>query len=127
MKFLLDAKLSPQLIAPLRAAGHDAIHVAALDLLSVADEVIFERAARHHWTVVTADTDFSMLLALRRSTGPSVVLLRRVAELPWSAHAELLIANIDAVLDDLDRGAIVSLSPTRLAVRLLPMEPHVEE
>ena len=37
------------------------------------------------------------------------------------AHAALLIANIPAIADDLERGAVASLSPTRLAVRDLPV------
>lgn len=123
MKLLLDANLSPRLVALLRDAGYDAIHVVDLGLLSASDEQIFERAAADQWTIVTADTDFSMLLALRAAASPSVVLLRGVAELTWPAHAALLVANLAAVAADLDRGAIVSLSPTRMAVRILPLRP----
>ena len=63
-----------------------------------------------------------MLLALRRATSPSVVQLRHVAELPPDVHLALLIANMPAIAEDLYRGAIVSLSPTRLAIRGLPMQ-----
>ncbi|WP_219416742.1 hypothetical protein [Pseudonocardia nigra] len=61
------------------------------------------------------------LLALRRTASPSVVLLRHVNELPREAQSALLIANLPTVLDDLGCGAIVSLSPTRMAVRRLPI------
>ena len=44
-----------------------------------------------------------------------------VAELVAEEHLQLLIANLPQIADDLDRGAIVSLSPTRLAVRDLPL------
>lgn len=71
--------------------------------------------------MVTADSDFPALLALSNSTSPSVVHLRGVAELAPDAHATLLIANLPAVTPDLERGAVVSLSPTRLAVRTLPI------
>lgn len=37
------------------------------------------------------------------------------------AHVDPLIANLPLVSGDLARGAIVSLSPTRLAVRDLPI------
>jgi predicted nuclease of predicted toxin-antitoxin system len=126
VRLLLDANLSPRLVAELRDAGYEALHVADLGLLSASDELIFERAATDQWTVVTADTDFSMLLALRAAASPSVVLLRGVAELTWTAHAGLLVANLEAVATDLDRGAVVSLSPTRLAVRMLPLRPATE-
>lgn len=71
--------------------------------------------------VVTADSDFGMLLAMRRATSPSVVHLRHVAELGPSTHVALLVANLPKVADDLERGVIVSLSPRRLAVRDLPL------
>ena len=65
MRFLLDANPSPKLVLRLRDGGFDATHVAELGLLAASDEEIFERAATDEWVVVTADTDFSMLLALR--------------------------------------------------------------
>ena len=71
--------------------------------------------------LITADSDFSMLLAARGAVGPSVVLLRHVAELPWPVHLALLVDNLPSVLHDLEAGAVVSLSPTRMAVRRLPI------
>jgi predicted nuclease of predicted toxin-antitoxin system len=70
---------------------------------------------------LTADSDFGMLLAMLRATSPSVVHLRHVSELPPDAHVELLVANLPRIEDDLGRGAIASLSPSRLAVRDLPL------
>lgn len=58
---------------------------------------------------------------MRRATSPSVVHLRHVAELAPNVHLALLRANLPPILEDLDRGAIVSLSPTRMAVRDLPI------
>ncbi|MGI8937374.1 MAG: DUF5615 family PIN-like protein [Iamia sp.] len=121
MKLLLDANLSPRVAEALRAGGFDAVHVVDLDLVTASDEVIFDRAAADGLTVVTADSDFGTLLAMRRTTNPSVVHVRGVAELPPDDHIELLVANLPQVADDLDRGAIVSMSPTRLAVRDLPI------
>lgn len=121
MRLLVDANLAPRVADQLRAAGFDAVHVVDLGLQSASDEGIFDRAVADGLTVVTADSDFGMLLALRRSTSPSVLHLRHVADLVSDAHAALLVANLPAVEADLDRGAIVSLSPTRLAVRGLPI------
>jgi predicted nuclease of predicted toxin-antitoxin system len=50
-----------------------------------------------------------------------VVLLRHITELSRAQQAALLVANLPTVIEDLDEGAIVSLSPTRLAVRSLPL------
>ena len=121
MKLLLDANLSPRVAEALRAAGFEAIHAVDLGLVTATDEQIFDRAAAAGIVVVTADADFGALLALRRATSPSVVHLRHVAELVAEEHIGLLVANLPLIADDLDRGAIVSLSPNRLAVRDLPL------
>lgn len=121
MRLLVDANLSPQVAEGLRAAGFDAVHVADLSLVTASDDEIFDRATADGFTVITADSDFGMLLALRRATNPSVVHLRHVAELAPKDHLRLLRANLHQIADDLDRGAIASLSPTRLAVRDLPI------
>lgn len=121
MRFLLDANLSPRLVESLVRAGYAARHVAEIGLLRASDAQIFDRAAHDGDVLITADADFSMLLVARGSTGPSVVLLRHVAELSWRDHEALLVENLPAVLTDLHDGAVVSLSPTRLAVRRLPI------
>lgn len=95
--------------------------MADVGLLRATDEVIFDHAADNGMTVITADSDFPMLLALRQARVPSVVLLRRVAELPPAEHVALLLANLPNVLSDLDRGAIVSMAPDRIRVRDLPI------
>jgi predicted nuclease of predicted toxin-antitoxin system len=50
-----------------------------------------------------------------------VVHLRRVAELRPDEVGALLLANLPSVADDLERGAVVSLSPDRLSARDLPI------
>lgn len=121
MRFLLDANLSPQLVQGMTSAGFEVRHVDSIGLLQATDEVIFAHAGADGDVLITADSDFSMLLAARGSAGPSVVLLRHVAELPWRVHLALLVDNLPAVLQDLEAGAVVSLSPTRMAVRRLPI------
>jgi len=121
VRFLLDANLSPALLTPLRDAGHDAVHVADIGLLTASDDLILSTAEDEHYTVITADSDFPMMLALRRATTPSVVHLRHINELTWQNQGALLTANLPEVLRDLQEGAIVSLSPTRMAIRRLPI------
>jgi len=121
MRLLIDANLSPRLLDPLRAAGHDVTHVLDLGLATATDSEIFDRAVTDRFAIVTADSDFAMLLALRRATSPSVIQLRHVAELGPEAHVSLLLANLPTIVDDLGRGVVVSLSPTRLSIRDLPI------
>ncbi|MGE0730067.1 MAG: DUF5615 family PIN-like protein [Acidimicrobiia bacterium] len=121
MRFLVDANLSPTVARALRTAGYEARHVADLQLLRASDDEIFERAAIEGDVVITADSDFAMLLALRRATNPSVVLLRGVAELQPAAHIALLLANLAALEEALTAGAIASLGPDRIRLRELPI------
>ena len=122
MRFVLDANLSPRIVQALTGAGYEAVHVVDLGMLAAPDAEILERCEADGSVLVTADTDFPMLVALRRATSPSIVLIRGVAELPPSAHAELLVSNLRSVIDDLDRGAIVTITPRRVRVRDLPIQ-----
>jgi predicted nuclease of predicted toxin-antitoxin system len=122
MRLLLDANLSPRIAESLRAAGFEAVHVADIELVSATDDQILDRAAEDDFVVATADSDFGVLLAMRRAMSPSVVYLRHVVELMPEQHLGLLVANLPLVAADLERGAIVSLSPNRLAVRELPIQ-----
>jgi len=56
--------------------GHDAVHAAELDLSRAPDVEILARAKREGRTIVTADLDYSRLLALARTTDPSLILFR---------------------------------------------------
>jgi predicted nuclease of predicted toxin-antitoxin system len=122
VRLLLDANLSPSLIGGLTESGFAATHVGDVDLLTASDTAIIEYARANDLVIVTVDSDFAAMLAIAGAARPSVVQLRGVGELAPPAHLALLIANLAAVADDLEVGAMVSLSPTRLAVRRLPVE-----
>jgi predicted nuclease of predicted toxin-antitoxin system len=121
MRLLLDANLSPRLSHNLAEAGYEVVHVADVGLLAATDSEILMWSKEDERVVVTADSDFPMLVALRGASGPSFVLLRGVAELPTQVHADLLVNSLPSVVDDLARGAIVTITPNRLRVRDLPI------
>lgn len=123
MRFVVDANLSPVVAEGLRAGGHDSVHVVDIGLLTASDEAILAAAARDDRVIVSADADFAALLALGHLSKPSFVLLRSADHLTSSEQADLLLANLSAVAEDLDGGAIVSFARGRLRVRRLPIEP----
>lgn len=121
MKLLLDANLSPEVGRRLKEAGHDAIHVGNIGLLTAADPEILQAAAQEERILLTADSDFGALLALGSLASPSVVLLRSADHLRPFEQAELIVANLPLIAEDLERGAIASLTRDRLRVRELPV------
>lgn len=75
MKFLIDNPLSPRLATALAAAA--AVHVRSYTMGAASDPEFFARAEPGERTIVSAHTDFGSLLAQRRASRPSVVLLRQ--------------------------------------------------
>ncbi|HET8863423.1 MAG TPA: DUF5615 family PIN-like protein [Solirubrobacterales bacterium] len=121
MKLLLDANLSPEVGRLLKEVGHDAIHVADIGLLTATDPEILQAAAKEERILLTADSDFGALLALGSLASPSVLLLRSADHLRPNEQAELMAANLPQIAEDLEKGAIVSLTSDRLRVRELPI------
>jgi predicted nuclease of predicted toxin-antitoxin system len=121
VKLLLDANLSPEVARLLNEAGHDAIHVQDIGLLSAPDPEILQAAADDGRILITADSDFGALLALRSLASPSVLLLRSADHLRSAGQASLVVANLPAIAGDLEKGAVASLTTERLRVRRLPI------
>lgn len=121
MRLLIDANLSPVVAALLRDAGFDAVHVVDHGLGTALDSEIAQFAVEQTMAIVSADSDFATMLALNQGSAPSLVLLRSADQLPPSAQAAMLIANLPSVTDDLQAGAVVSLRPGRLRARRLPL------
>ena len=73
MKFVVDAQLPPALASWLRGSGHEAQHVAELDLLAAQDAVLAAHAEATGAIIVSKDADF---LTLRLPNRFGLVWLR---------------------------------------------------
>ena len=117
----MDNALSPLVAEGLRKAGYDAVHVRALGMQKAEDEEIFAWCAAEGRAVVSADTDFGTLLALRKAIGPSVVLFRGRSPRRPDEQVRLLLMNLPDVREDLKAGAVVVIEKHRIRVRRLPI------
>lgn len=102
MRFLVDAQLPPALARWLASQGHDAEHVADIDLAGADDRVIWQHALASGAVIFTKDEDFALRRTLEEA-GPAVVWIR----LGNSRKGDLLRwleSLLPEVLSALERG-----------------------
>jgi len=120
MKFLIDNALSPVIAQGLKEAGFESIHVRDIGLRSAPDTEIFEHAVKNNQIIISADTDFGTLLALRQTSKPSVILFRCTDKRPQS-QVSLLLSHLSEIKDALIAGSIVVFEDDRIRIRALPI------
>lgn len=120
MKFILDMGISPKVTAWLKEMGHDALHIGDVNPRALDSEII-TMAQTERAVILTADKDFSELLALGNLGGPSVVLFRLTP-----APAREVIRRLAPVLVDhpleLENGCLITIGLGKPRVRLLPLK-----
>ena len=125
MRFLIDNALSPAVAQALNKAGHDATHVRDYGLHTAGDEEVFSRAVEENRVIVSADTDFGTLLALRGESKPSLILYRRQTGYLPEKQVELLLENLQRIQDSLEKGAVVVFEQKRIRIRPLPIQYEI--
>lgn len=121
MKILLDMNLSPTWVGFLEQEGFKATHWAAVGVPTATDAEIMEWARVHGHIVFTHDMDFSALLAVTGSSGPSVLQVRAQDILP-DAIGRDVVRVLNMRSQALLEGAVVTIDKVKSRVRVLPIK-----
>jgi predicted nuclease of predicted toxin-antitoxin system len=124
MKLLLDQGLPLSAATLLREQGINTIHVGEIGLSAAEDNEIIQKAKEEKRVVITLDADFHTLLAINEAISPSVIRIR-VERLRAQALTELILRVISECGEDLQQGAAVTVEPSRIRIRRLPLLPDV--
>ena len=121
MKLLIDNALSPIIDEGLRQAGYDTLHVRSINMQSSTDEEIFNFSEEYDRVIISADTDFGALLAVRKKVKPSFVLIRKYTGTRPDQILELLLTILPKLKDDLEKGSIITVNDEKIRIRYLPI------
>lgn len=119
MKFFVDNNLSPKLSKKLNEEGFDSIHAKDINFQKASDEDIFRRASEEERIIVSADTDFGFILSRWNKSLPSIVLFRHFSTVP-ELQFQYIITTIEKFKDDLNKGSLIIIEPTRTRIKNLP-------
>jgi predicted nuclease of predicted toxin-antitoxin system len=120
MRLLLDQGLPRSTVPYLHNYGIEAVHVGDRGLATASDSRILNFGHQAGMVVVTLDADFHALLALSGLTGPSVIRIR-IEGLRGEDLARLLVSVLQVCSDDLQNGAMVSVTENGIRIRRLPV------
>jgi predicted nuclease of predicted toxin-antitoxin system len=120
VRFLIDNALPPQLADLLLTAGFDAVHVRAYGMQASKDEDIVVRAVQKDRIVVSADSDFSAILAAQEAERPSFILFREPDLMVASDYFDALFPALPILESELAAGCVAVFRRGRLRVRRLP-------
>ena len=123
MKLLIDMNLSPRLVELLAGAGMEATHWNAVGSNDASDHEIMAYAKEHGFIVLTHDLDYGAILAVTNAEKPSVVQIR-AGDVTPETLIEAVITGLHQCKQALADGALLTIDPARLRIRLLPLSPN---
>jgi predicted nuclease of predicted toxin-antitoxin system len=121
MQFLADMGISLRTVEWLREKGYDVIHLRDEGLQRLPDPEILEKARLESRILLTIDLDFAQLLAISRSSLPSVILFR-LGNDNYNQINDCLNILLENYIEDLQSGSMISVNSKSFRVRKLPIE-----
>jgi len=110
MKFLVDENISRKIVPAIAAAFPDSRHVTDLSLQTKDDSAIWDFAKENGFSILTKDSDFNEILAMKQFP-PKIVWIQR-GNCSTPAMLEIINTNIlriNSFLIDADNGLLVLL------------------
>lgn len=120
MKFLIDMGLGRSTASFLRLQGHDALHLRDQGLQRLSDTLIVDKAVSEGRTILTHDLDFGRLVAMSRQNLPSVITFRLTDMRAHNVNNQLQVI-LDRFVEELESGALVSVTDQAIRIRRLPV------
>lgn len=119
IRCLLDMNISPRWAKLLQTAGYAVKHWSEVGKFDASDREIMDYARQNGCVVVTADLDFSAMLAATNDSSPSVVQLRG-DDLSPEKIGRAVLSGLAQCEAELVAGALVTIDGDRNRIRLLP-------
>ncbi|RMH08743.1 MAG: hypothetical protein D6697_05395 [Armatimonadetes bacterium] len=113
MKFLLDVPVGRVVADWLREQGYDVLEVRQINP-SLSDEEILQIATQQGRIVITVDKDFGELAIRQGASHRGIV---RLPDVPVSKRQAMLETVLSRHRDALERGALITVSRTRVRIR----------
>ncbi len=114
MKFLFDACVSSLINRKLQSEGHDSLWAGDWPE-NPSDDEIMERAHREGRILITLDKDFGELAIVHGRPHSGII---RLVNLSSRQQAEACLRVIELHGDELRSGAIITVEPNRIRIRL---------
>jgi predicted nuclease of predicted toxin-antitoxin system len=114
--------LTPEWVEYFTAREMESVHWSDVGDPKALDPEIMTFAKENGFVVFTHDLDFGSILAVTHARGPSVIQARVEDPVP----ATIGEAVVEAIAENeahLERGALLTLDPDKLRVRILPIIP----
>jgi len=120
MKLLLDMNISPLLVQKLAEAGIEAMHWFSIGAPNAKDKELLNYAREMDFVLMSSDLEFSAVLANTQETKPSIIQLR-MQGIKIERDAPIIIAAVNQCVEELEKGAILTIDVSRRRLRLLPL------